>query len=253
MPVKNSDAAQDNIPAYNKQTTVTTKPNIDKTKPNTDTTTPVAGTTAPATETTTLVTSTGEFYVSPGGNDSNPGTKLKPWKTIKKATNTIVPGDTVFIRAGVYSERVVLQSSGTADNYITFKNYPGEHPIIDGTGIDWDGGDWEALFSTQSKDYIIIDGLRIINSKWIGIGEYAYLDGGARHIVVRNCSTFNTRSSGIHFSYGADITIDSNIIEYACAAGTNDEALHIEKIDGFEVKYNQVLNSHKEGIDILRG
>lgn len=55
---------------------------------------------------------TGDFYVSPSGNDSNPGTYEKPWKTIEKAANTLASGQTAIILAGTYSERVDIRRDG---------------------------------------------------------------------------------------------------------------------------------------------
>ena len=49
------------------------------------------------------------YYVAPGGDDDNPGTKDQPWQTIGKAAATLVSGDTVYIRAGTYQERIVPQ------------------------------------------------------------------------------------------------------------------------------------------------
>ena len=40
------------------------------------------------------------YYVTPDGDDANPGTESQPWRTIQKAADTLVAGDTVYIRAG---------------------------------------------------------------------------------------------------------------------------------------------------------
>jgi len=56
----------------------------------------------------------GDFFCgqeSPGGSDSNSGTESAPWRTIQKAANTAVTGDTVYIKEGVYSERVTFANS----------------------------------------------------------------------------------------------------------------------------------------------
>lgn len=42
------------------------------------------------------------YYVSPSGNDKNPGTETQPWQTIQKAADTLVAGDTVYIKEGFY-------------------------------------------------------------------------------------------------------------------------------------------------------
>ena len=62
------------------------------------------------------------YYVAPaslGGSDSNPGTWDDPWETIQHAADTLVAGDTVYIRAGTYQEQVIAQNAGSAGNYIT--------------------------------------------------------------------------------------------------------------------------------------
>ncbi|MFQ5771402.1 MAG: right-handed parallel beta-helix repeat-containing protein, partial [bacterium] len=71
------------------------------------------------------------YYVAKTGSDTNPGTEAQPWLTIQKAADTMVAGDTVYVRAGVYSERVIVRNSGIQGNLITIKNYPGETPVID--------------------------------------------------------------------------------------------------------------------------
>lgn len=75
------------------------------------------------------------FYVSLSGNDSNPGTKARPWRTIQKAADTLVAGETVYIKAGTYEEQVVPQNSGTASNYIVYAAYPGDTVTIDGENV----------------------------------------------------------------------------------------------------------------------
>ena len=40
------------------------------------------------------------YYVATTGDDSNPGTKDRPFRTIQKAVGAVKPGDTVRIKAG---------------------------------------------------------------------------------------------------------------------------------------------------------
>jgi len=55
------------------------------------------------------------------GNDFNGGTAGAPWRTIQKAANTLVAGETAIVNAGTYYERVLVTRSGTAGNLITFQ------------------------------------------------------------------------------------------------------------------------------------
>ena len=73
-----------------------------------------------------------DYFVSPSGSDGNPGTMTLPWATLEKAGKTAAAGDTVHFREGVYAAPLFPANSGTADSYITFKAYAGEHVVIEG-------------------------------------------------------------------------------------------------------------------------
>jgi len=105
------------------------------------------------------------YYVSTSGNDNNAGTLAAPWRTIQKAANTVQAGDTVQVRAGTYNEVVTLKTSGNStQGYITFANYPGEAPIIDGTGLAVGASGQTGLFSLEGTfNYIVIKGFEIRN------------------------------------------------------------------------------------------
>ncbi|MGD9518165.1 MAG: DUF5123 domain-containing protein, partial [Armatimonadota bacterium] len=50
-----------------------------------------------------------EYYVAaedPRADDDNDGSRTSPWKTLCGAAEVIQPGDTVWIRGGVYRETV---------------------------------------------------------------------------------------------------------------------------------------------------
>ena len=135
------------------------------------------------------------YYVAPTGDDSNEGTMAHPWQTIQKAANTLIAGDTVYIRAGTYHERVTPQNSGSAGNMITYAAYPGETATIDGSGVTLPD-DLAGLFDISNMSYIRVSGLRIINA-----GPYNNNAGilviNSGYITVENNSTYNTASSGI--------------------------------------------------------
>lgn len=65
------------------------------------------------------------FYVSLSGDDAAPGTQESPWKSIKKAAETLKPGQTVIIAAGVYREAPLnFRRSGEPGKPITFAAAP---------------------------------------------------------------------------------------------------------------------------------
>ncbi|PGQ44302.1 right-handed parallel beta-helix repeat-containing protein, partial [Bacillus thuringiensis] len=75
------------------------------------------------------------YYVSPTGNDLNPGTLDQPFATIQKAANVAKEGSTIYIRGGVYNQKVRVAHSGTSGAPITFQNYQDEKVILDGSKV----------------------------------------------------------------------------------------------------------------------
>jgi hypothetical protein len=78
---------------------------------------------------------TANSYVSSSSGDDVTGTGSfsAPYATIQKAANVVTPGDTVFVRGGVYHEGVTLKTSGKPDSQIVFAAYPNETPVLDGS------------------------------------------------------------------------------------------------------------------------
>jgi hypothetical protein len=129
-----------------------------------------------ATATVTLQTpsrSGKTYYVSTQGNDANAGTLAAPWRTIQHAANSVHAGDTVEVKGGIYNEIVQMKSSGNAtQGYITFTNYAGQTPIVDGSGLSVGSSGQIGLFSLEGTfSYIIIHGFEIRNFKSSAKGE----------------------------------------------------------------------------------
>src|ERR1700737_3974277 len=78
----------------------------------------------------------GSYYVSTDGDDANPGSPEEPFRTLMRAAQLAVAGDTVIVRNGTYGQEsavtdgeaadtnrspVVLRNSGNAGAWITFQ------------------------------------------------------------------------------------------------------------------------------------
>jgi len=176
-------------------------------------------------------------YVAPTGDDDNPGTFDLPWQTIQKAANTLVAGDTVYIRAGTYPEQVIPQNSGSAGQYITYAAYPGETATIDGSGISLPD-DLVGLFHISGKEYVRVSGLRIVNAG-PNDNNAGILVLDSSNIIVENNSTYNTNSSGVGVWGSNNVTVDDNEVVGACA-GPWQEHISISSTDTFEVRYNHI-------------
>lgn len=75
------------------------------------------------------------YYVDPQGNDAASGMTLAaPLRTIQRAINKVVSGDTIYVRGGVYREEVnVNRGGGTANKMLSIHAYQDEVPIIRGS------------------------------------------------------------------------------------------------------------------------
>lgn len=185
------------------------------------------------------------YYVAPDGDDGNPGTIDSPWQTIQHAADTLVAGDTVYIRAGTYPEQVVPQNSGSAGQEIAYAAYPGEAVTIDGATVTVP--QYEGLFYIAGLDSIRVSNLHMVNSNQAGI-----LIDGCSHITLSNNSTYNTSSSGIGAWGSSNVVVAGNRVEEACGGGMQ-ECLTIAGTDTFAVHDNEVWNCHKEGLDAKDG
>ena len=191
------------------------------------------------------------IFVSVKGNDTNLGTLANPLKTIKKAINKALPGDTIYLLNGTYKERVVIPKSGTKERPIKLINYPGATPTIDGQNIVWDKGYHGGLISINGKSNWIFEGLKLINANAMSFGMEKNI-GGSENVIIRNCSVIGAVTSGIYFEDAKNITIDNCYIENVCKNLLN-ECITIQNVDGFEVVNCTVKNSFKEGIDAKNG
>jgi hypothetical protein len=212
------------------------------------------------------------FYVSPSGNDSNPGTQAKPWKTIQKAASTLVAGQTGKILPGTYTAKFTPANSGKTGAYITYTADPGT-VILDGSGLSLSGdAKGDGLVQIQGKSFIKVQNLTLRNSSMncVNISEnssgtrssYIEITGlsiqnctkvGIRarftdHVLIQN-NTINhiIYSSGVGIWWNTYATVDHNTITnahyYHECQGAYDEALTVSGTNYFEVKNNTLDNT----------
>lgn len=105
----------------------------------------------------------GSYFVATNGNDTNPGSISQPWRTIQKAANTLQAGDSVFIRAGVYEERVTMAVSGSeTGGWIVFTSYQDESVAVDGSSFTVPASD-NGMILIDGQHHLIIQGLELRN------------------------------------------------------------------------------------------
>ncbi len=72
------------------------------------------------------------FVDAQNGRDDVDGSLESPWRTVQHAVDQLEPGDTLYLRGGVYYEHIILSRSGEPGRPITVRSYPGELAVIDG-------------------------------------------------------------------------------------------------------------------------
>ncbi|MEC2448998.1 chondroitinase-B domain-containing protein, partial [Bacillus cereus] len=132
------------------------------------------------------VTSGTDYYVSPAGSDLNTGTLDQPFATIQKAADVATEGSTIYIRSGVYNQKVHVTHSGISEAPITFQNYQNEKVILDGSKVKLED---DGLFTIEDKNYIQVNGLEFRNLKSTKVSETPigiYITGTGSNIEIRN-------------------------------------------------------------------
>jgi len=88
---------------------------------------------------------------------------------VRAEESPVKPGDTIWVRGGIYKEEVAVQIGGKSDLPLTIKAFPGEKPVIDGEGKRKNG---IVLRKTVNADYVTIEGLTVKGVSAEGIGIY---------------------------------------------------------------------------------
>jgi|GEM_PF-735860 len=208
---------------------------------------------------TFAMTQTNSLFVSTSGNDNYPGTEILPLKTVQRALTNASAGTTIFVKEGVYNEKVTVVNSGNAnDGYITLRNYGTDSPILDGTGKTG-----EQMILIENKSFVKIIGLQIRNNLNQTFGSGIWIKGSGIHIEIRNNkindmkATTNGDAMAISV-YGTSaiplshIIIDSNTIEN-CEPGHSEALVLNGNVDTFQITNNTVRNVNNIGIDMIGG
>ena len=141
------------------------------------------------------------YYISSNGDDKNPGTKSKPFKSLQKL-NTIIlrPGDKIFMRGNeIFTGTLSLAINGTVERPVIISSY--------GEGI--------ATIDGGNKEAVIIQGshfqLKNISVKGSGRKTGNTTDGiqlvEATNGIVENVKTEGFQKSGIEVKSGNNIEL----------------------------------------------
>lgn len=209
------------------------------------------------------------YYVSTTGNDNNAGTLSAPWRTIQHAANTVHAGDTVQVMGGTYNEVVTMKTSGNATaGYITFTNYSGQSPIVDGTGLSIGASGQTGLFSLEGTfSYIVIRGFEIRNYSsstkgkvpvgidFEGAGSNIEIVNNHIHNIVQTLSSCNAANALAVALYGTqapasinNVTLWGNEIDHN-TTGCSENVSFDGNVQYFVQANNLVHDGDNIGLD----
>lgn len=206
------------------------------------------------------------LYVDDDPGSLNLGTLAEPYTSIQTALNVAVAGDIIQVRDGIYNEKLWWSNSGTSGNPITLQNFPGEAPVLTGTGII----SQTPMIVISSKSFVVIDGLQI-QDNYMQDARGIHVLGEGSDITIQNCiitqigftsvkDTDPTSVSPTGQGHGilingrtttgyTNITILNN--ELSCLVTGNSEALTlVGNVSGFTIEGNSIFDNTNIGIDI---
>ena len=159
-------------------------------------------------------------FVSTAGSDENPGTFLKPWKTLNHAAASIRPGETVYVRGGHYKpERRILfrDLKAAADQPTRIIGWPGESAVFDFIDCHWDpdadrAGSEHApqsmsMIHLYACEHALVKNLHLIQSRARGFGAEA-----CRGVELSYNFVFRTYGPGIRFIDNRDSRLIGNCL-----------------------------------------
>ncbi|WOO39636.1 right-handed parallel beta-helix repeat-containing protein [Rubellicoccus peritrichatus] len=224
------------------------------------------------------------LYVSVDGSDSQSGSFEQPYETIQKAVDMAEPGTAIFVRGGVYGERIAWNTSGMSDAPIVLRNYPGESVAIDGGDLVVGSG-LDPLLLIEGRSHITIEGLEIRNWKTaveghlpVGVLIRASADGltGCDGITLKRLKihgiwqTFDNGSNSNNGNYfGSDAhglavygngstaaSVISNLLVHQCEVydlklGTSEALVLNGNISDFVISDSVVRDCNNIGIDFI--
>ena len=180
------------------------------------------------------------FFVSPTGDDANPGTIDRPWRTLVHAIPQLRAGQTLYFRGGEYPGDVILRGSvlskGTPDARITLTAYPGENPVIRG------------LVQLSNSEYYTWDNVDV---KWpegrVDPSQHMVRFWAGTGLEVRNSEFSEARSYAALLIYGGmtNFRIANNYIRdtYASNQLSQDHLIYIGSGVNGIVERNLLVNA----------
>ena len=177
--------------------------------------------------------------------------------SVQAALDAAMPGDTVSVRdtPGPWSEKIVFPRSGTPGSPITLRPFPGDSPILDGTGVS--GANMVLI---ESRSHLRFQGFEVRNNLNLNDGSGVRIVGSGTDIEIRDNRIHDMRGShamGITV-YGTEATSISNLLIdgneiYDCDPARSEAVALNGNVEQFTVTDNVVRDVNNIGMVFIGG
>jgi hypothetical protein len=159
-----------------------------------------------------------ELFVAPEGTDDAPGTLAQPLGSLMKAQTLANPGDTVWIRGGVYRLKPTqvarehrvwtyiheFRKSGKPGQPIRYWAYQAEKPVFDCTDVNPPGRRINAFQVAGS--WLHFRGFEVIGTQvnFKGHGQSCSFEIQGGHNILERLSLHDSQAIGVYLLGGSD-------------------------------------------------
>ncbi|NWF89340.1 MAG: right-handed parallel beta-helix repeat-containing protein [Ignavibacteriaceae bacterium] len=174
------------------------------------------------------------IYVSPNGDDTNSGSFDFPLKSIALAITKVQPGDTIYLKGGIYnlSTKISISLNGSEEQKYHLFAYNEERPILDFSSMDVNSSNRGI---SLSGSYWYLKGFDIKGAGDNGM----HISGSYNRIEF--CAFYENKDTGLQLGNGASNNQIINCDSYFNADLTQGNA------DGFAPKLDVGTNNYFYG------
>ena len=133
------------------------------------------------------------IFVSPNGNGD--GTINAPYG-LQDGLDEVKAGQTLYLMGGTYNttdaDGYFINCKGTAANYITIRNYPGEKAIIENS---YRGSESYGFQFEKGAEYIIFEGIEIRSVQSKCAYGIVFWGDGQNNVIIRNCDIHDIKTT----------------------------------------------------------
>jgi parallel beta-helix repeat protein len=187
------------------------------------------------------------YYVATTGSDSAAGGASAPWKTLQKAADTAVAGDTVIVNPGTYAGMDMngTQYGGTATNPITFIANTGDYRTSGVTlnAMSSKGSGYAQINIEASKGNIIVEGFNVT-------GGGAAQKSGIRVSGSNNVQVLNNQVSGAFTGIFVSISDKTTVQGNLCHDSTDQHGIYFSGDTNFIARGNTLYGNAWDGLHL---